>query len=881
MHPTKLLSISFLLVVMVGFTSTRANDDEAYLVPILSLLLNEVTVAGVNPEADPAINPLAFDDTVPAISCDTVFTSTSSLENAVSRTMTPGTTLCLADGTYSNLELDFGGAGTAQAPIKVAAENPGRAIISGGDMGINMSGTYVILQGLVFRDGESASSDFLQTRNGSGETCDHCRVTEISVIDLDLIEPDERGRWIHLYGTHNRIDHNWFSGKRTGAPLLNTNRDVPEGQTFDVVPENFHVIDHNYFGDRAPTLGRAYAANGDNEFEGIQIGTSFAHEGNAFTTVAFNYFERIDGEAEVISVKSSGNVIFNNTIRDSYGSITNRHGSNTLISNNFVIGDGHPFSGGLRIVDDSHRVINNYVEGARFLNTRFHGGIVLHNTDNSTSNGYQVFENNLVAFNTVTNSVNSLNVNGGNRNNPPRDVRFVNNIIDDAVGPVVRDADLDGLPADSVYAGNYVEGPAFSDDPEITSFPGFIQTTINLQDDAQGIARPVTPLALIADASANIAPFAPIVDDLDGQSRSSSTTSGADEDNSRAIEYGLLSSDNVGPLNYRPTPGAQIVKRLPLNNPGFDDLAQGWALTSGAGITTDADEVFARGVSGQITSTTGRISQTVIVEPNTNYAVTAFTQGPAVLGANVNGTETFGEFDNSEYRHSQFEFNSGSASSVTIFAGLDNQIESTANIQVAEFDRNGDEAFVSSASADNPWVIVEGGTIGQVQVSGDSASGADGSLRFRYNTIDENGSPMVSQTITGIQPNTDYEFSAWVRADDGITATMGVYAGDATNILNSKLLDFEALIAANAPRANDSFRRDSFSFNSGSNTTLTIFFEYTANNIHILNPEFESSGTIANSDIRIDDVELSFEGPTPAGEEAFVDEVRIVSFPGE
>lgn len=899
MHSLKVVISACLLVVTIGIASTNVNaNDKPYLAPIISLLLDENSNNSsetINSEfgGNFIVSPLAFDDTVPAINCDSVFTSTSALENAATSTLAAGTTLCLADGTYSSLELNYGGTGTAQAPIKVAAQNPGQAIISGGEMGVNMRGSYVILQGIVFRDGTSASSDFLQTR-GSSVPCNHCRVTEIAVIDLDHVEPNERGRWIHIYGTHNRIDHSWFSGKRTGAPLLATNRDVADDQTVADIPENFHVIDHNYFGDRPPTEGKAYAENGDNEFEGIQIGTSFAHEGDAFTTVAFNYFERIDGEAEVISVKSSGNVVFNNTIRDSYGSITNRHGNDTLISNNFVIGDGHPFSGGLRIVDDSHRVINNYVDGARFLNTRFHGGIVLHNTDNSTTNGYQVFENNLVAFNTVTDSVNSLNVNGGNRNNPPRDVRFVNNVIDDAVGPVIRDADLDGLPADSVYAGNYVEGSEFSDDPNITSFAGFTQRTIDLQDDGQGIARPTAAeyLLLAADTSADISPFNPIVDDIDGQVRSGvQQTSGADEDSAGAAIYGLLSPSDVGPVNYDIStdmnaiqPGEEIVKRIALNNPGFDNGVADWSFTTGAQITNIDDEVFARGASGNITNTTGRISQTVAVEPNTNYAVTAFTQGPTLLGAEIDGVELAGEFNNSEYRHSQFEFNSGAQTTVTLFAGVDNEIESSATIAASQFNRSGDsdgdadDEFSSSASASNPWVIVEGSTTGQVQNSDNSASGSDGSVRFRYNLAAEvGGEPMISQVLTGILPNTDYELSAWVVADSGITATMGIFAADGTTLLESKILDDDALTAANAPRGDDSFRRDSLIVNSGSNTTLTVFFRYNAASYTGTPPV---SGNIEDSDLRVDDVELRFEGPTPAGEEAFVDEIRLVSFPG-
>ena len=63
------------------------------------------------------------------------------------------------------------------------------------------------------------------------------------------------------------------------------------------------------------------------------------------------------------------------------------------------------------------------------------------------------------------------------------------------------------------------------------------------------------------------------------------------------------------------------------------------------------------------------------------------------------------------------------------------------------------------------------------------------------------------------------------------------------------------------------------SFNTGSSTTVTIAFEYTPH-AEGFNP---SDG---NSEIRFDDVAVIFDGPTPDGEEAFVDEIRLVSFPG-
>jgi poly(beta-D-mannuronate) lyase len=63
--------------------------------------------------------------------------------------------------------------------------------------------------------------------------------------------------------------------------------------------ENRHRVDYNYFGPR-PVLG----SNGG---ETLRIGTSQYSLTNSFTTVENNYFDRCDGEVEIISSKSGGN----------------------------------------------------------------------------------------------------------------------------------------------------------------------------------------------------------------------------------------------------------------------------------------------------------------------------------------------------------------------------------------------------------------------------------------------------------------------------------------------------------------------------------------------------------------------------------------------
>lgn len=277
---------------------------------------------------------------MPEVNCTQVVNSTSALEDAASSNMAPGTTLCLADGEYTDLELSFGGQGTAEQPITVAAENPGQVVIRG-EIKVQMGGSYAVLQGFIFKDGESASSNMISTRLGSGDLCSHCRITEVSIIDMDEGR-DSSTKWIYDYGQYTRIDHNWFAGKTTRGALLVVDRWIDDSTDPADTQIDYAKIDHNYFGDRAPADGKAYASSSDNEYEAVRIGLSTTHSADSYSVVAHNYFERIDGEAEVISNKAGHNSIVHNTIRDSYGSITTRHGANTTIANNFIIGDGHP-----------------------------------------------------------------------------------------------------------------------------------------------------------------------------------------------------------------------------------------------------------------------------------------------------------------------------------------------------------------------------------------------------------------------------------------------------------------------------------------------------------------------------------------------------------
>ncbi len=81
--------------------------------------------------------------------------------------------------------------------------------------------------------------------------------------------------------------------------------------------------------------------------------------GDAGATVEYNLFERVNGDPEAISVKSSGNTIRYNTIRSSLGGIVLRHGNNNRVEGNYLLAG----SNGIRIYGNDHLIVNNYVGG--------------------------------------------------------------------------------------------------------------------------------------------------------------------------------------------------------------------------------------------------------------------------------------------------------------------------------------------------------------------------------------------------------------------------------------------------------------------------------------------------------------------------------------
>ena len=399
------------------------------------------------------------------------------------RAARPGDTIVLADGEWRDFQMLVTGQGQVSRPITVTAQTPGAVILTG-QSNLRMAGRYLVVANLVFRDGFSPTGEVVAFRRNREDRATDSRVTGV-VID-GFSKPDRRDadNWVALYGQNNRFDHNHLVGKTNAGTTLVVVRDAQQGLA------NHHRIDHNYFGPR-PSLG----SNGG---ETIRVGTSHDAESDSFTTVEFNWFERCDGEVEIISNKSGANIYRGNVFFESRGALTLRHGDGNLVEDNVFIGNGVDHTGGIRVINRNQTIRNNYMQG--LMGSGFGSALtVMYGVPNSPANRYVRVENAVIENNTIIDSA-SIYLGAGmdsERSAAPVSSRMANNLIVNTDGrdPFRILGDMSGL----VMTGN-VQSPAEGADP----LAGVRRADVELQRSTGGLQVPVALNAVGARADLRV-----------------------------------------------------------------------------------------------------------------------------------------------------------------------------------------------------------------------------------------------------------------------------------------------------------------------------------------------------------------------------------------
>jgi hypothetical protein len=454
--------------------------------------------------------------TCPAHAAERTVSSPAAIEAAGKRA-SPGDVLIIPDGTYNDWHITIDAKGTADKPITLRAQTPGKVRLDG-DATLSIDGQHVTVSGIFF--GDSGSTKDVVQIHGSENRLSECAI----------IAPNRGGKWIHFMATARkcRMDHCYIEGH---AP-----QDVRLQVEVDKEAPNYHRIDHNHFGPRPPLK--------KNGGETMRIGYSFQSMRNSRTLVEDNLFDRCDGEIEIISSKSCENIYRHNTFRNCEGTLTLRHGNRCIVDGNFFLGngpDGKP-TGGIRVIGEDHTIINNYFQKT----TGIAGGVIVltGGIPHSPLAGYWQIKKCLIAFNTfVDNAAPCLVLDAGmgqkGRTLYPQDVTIANNVMLAANGK---------YPLVEGKAGprfKWMGNIGFGAEPGSAPRDAIKIADPGLKLDRAGIVRPDKGSIVIGDATGN---FPKITTDIDGQPRpASGADCGCDQVSDAPVVNRPLEANDVGP----------------------------------------------------------------------------------------------------------------------------------------------------------------------------------------------------------------------------------------------------------------------------------------------------------------------------------------------
>jgi poly(beta-D-mannuronate) lyase len=296
----------------------------------------------------------------------------------------PGDEIVLVNGVWKDVAVLFKGNGTKENPITLRAETPGEVIIEGTSY-LKLGGEYLVVSGLYFKNGYTPSSTIIEYRINADTIANNCKITQCVIDGFTQLDREKQDHWVEFWGRNNEFSNNYIAGKSNPGPTimvyLKGNEHI----------KNKHQIVNNHFGPK-PRTGGPHG-------ETLQIGDSGTSMTPSELNVENNFFERCNGEVEIISSKSNNNTFKNNIFFECEGSLVLRHGNYATIDGNIFIGnDNSAFIGGVRVVNTGHWIQNNYfykIKGDEFRSAL----AVMNGIPKSPLNRYNQVTDVVVAYN--------------------------------------------------------------------------------------------------------------------------------------------------------------------------------------------------------------------------------------------------------------------------------------------------------------------------------------------------------------------------------------------------------------------------------------------------------------------------------------------------
>jgi len=253
--------------------------------------------------------------------------------NARASALKPGDELVVRDGVYADWRVEAAASGAEGRPVVIRPQTPGGVTLRRATA-VAIKGRFVEFRGFLF---DHAGPDIAVNVLGS-----RCRVTECRFLHCG----NPRSTFGHVVevgegACDNRVDHCLFEDSKSMSLGLRVRQEDRLALR--------NCFDHNTFRD-IPHL----SYNGQ---EPIQIGQGYAgsHEFETHALVEYNVFDHADGDAELISNKTSRNIIRYNVAAGCRAALVLRGGNDCLVEGNVLVRN----RGGIRIHGRGHVVVNN------------------------------------------------------------------------------------------------------------------------------------------------------------------------------------------------------------------------------------------------------------------------------------------------------------------------------------------------------------------------------------------------------------------------------------------------------------------------------------------------------------------------------------------
>jgi hypothetical protein len=486
-------------------------------------------------------------------SATTRVSSLADLKNRIAGAR-PGDVIILGNGRYTaSADTVVDRAGTASAPIVIAAETVGGVEINGSHgLTFGSKAAFVQIRGFHFRN----ATGTLRMPSGSH----HCRYTR------NTFELTGDGTYLTVSGDDHEVDHNLFQNKSSPGMMLSV-----QGPGGDGMAQRTWVH-HNHFRNFTPGAG--------NGFETIRVGLSGRSMTDAHALFEHNLFSECNGENELISNKSGANTYRFNTIRDSRGSLTLRHGNKCLVYGNYLLN-----TEGIRFFGDGHQIFGNHLVGNS-------PAIQIGNGDGEVADGAKLTSHDRpddcqVSFNTLVDNQSNLEMSGRTGGLGATGLVVTNNIIQGGGAA----ASIRGPLTGGTWRGNILWQSSAGDLPA----GGFRAVNPRLVKDPRGAYHLQAGSPAIDEATG---PSPAPALDMDGQPRGADPDVGADEVSGAPVVARFLDESEVGPGASEPgTP-------KPADGGVKPDAGVAGDASSSAAIIFEAEEVaFANSGTGTTVDT--------------------------------------------------------------------------------------------------------------------------------------------------------------------------------------------------------------------------------------------------------------------------------------